>query len=160
MTGMQPAAADRGTLAGVIPLAAVRETRVKTRKLAAACPGWRCWYSAQAGLWFGRRIAGRWIPETTGRTYVVAAADPAMLQAAITTQALLDLVIEFAGWEIECTSGGSWYATWGRPGDGRGHAIIAGRSAVHLAATLREYAASMDEPGDPRMVWWGDSDDD
>jgi hypothetical protein len=146
---------DPATLAEVVPLAAVREARA----LAADCPGWRCWYSTQAALWYGRRIADRWVTERTGRTYVVIAGDATMLWAVITMQAVLDLAFEFAEWEIGCSSGGHWWATWRGPDDGQVHPIFCQLSPVKLAAVLREYVADMGERDDPRLIWLRDDDD-
>jgi hypothetical protein len=51
---MQSGFQDSGRQAEVVPLAALPETRKDARTLAAECPGWRCWYSPRAGLWFGK----------------------------------------------------------------------------------------------------------
>jgi hypothetical protein len=143
----------------VVPLAELREARKDARRLAAECPGWRCWYSLRAGLWFGKRIVERWLPERTGRSYIVLAVDAATLQAIITTQAVLDLAMEFGDWEIECMPGGQWRATWDGAGGGGTRPIFCEISVVKLAASLREYLADIDEPEDPRLVWLCDSDD-
>lgn len=143
---------DTGMRAVVVSLAMERGIREGARKLAAECPGWRCWYSAPSGLWFGRRIVERWVPEMTARAYIVLAANAAMLQAVITTQAILDLGIEFADWDIECTPGGYWWAAWNRAEDGWARSVLCEVSAVKLAASLRAYVAGMDEdePEDQR----------
>jgi hypothetical protein len=141
-----------GAVAEVTSLAAVRVTRAAAGGLAADWPGWRCWYSPRAGLWFGKRIVERWVPEMTGRAYVVIAEDPAMLHAVITTQAILDLAIESSSWRIECMAGGYWWAMWHSAANDLLRPIFCEVSAVKLAASLRRYMASMDEPDDLRLV--------
>lgn len=74
--------------ASVAGLADARERRDDRRWLAGECPGWRCWYSAPAGLWYGRRIVDRWVPDQTGRSYVVTAVDAGTLAGLITAQAI------------------------------------------------------------------------
>jgi hypothetical protein len=156
---MQSGFEDTETLAEVVPLAPVRETREADRGLAADCPGWRCWYSLRTDLWFGKRIVERWVPEMTARASIVIAADPAMLQVVITRQAVLDLAIEFADWEIEWTPGGHWWATWRGAADGRTRPIFCEVSPTKLAVPLRDYVAGLDEPQDRRLVWLCSGDD-
>lgn len=156
---MQSGFEDTRTRAEVIPLAAVCETRADARRLATDCPGWRCWYSPRAALWYGRRLTGRWIPERTGHTYVVVAGDATMLWAVITTQAILDLTFEFAGWEIKCSPGGHWWATWRGLDDGRVHPVFCEVSPVKLAAMLRQYVADMGERDDLWLAWLCNGDD-
>ncbi len=156
---MQARFEDTARLAEVVPLAELRATRNDPRRLAAECPGWRCWYSLRADLWFGKRIVERWAPERTARSYIVLAGDAATLQAIITTQAVLDLVTEFADWEIECTPGGHWRATWSGATDGRTPSIFSEASPVKLAALLRKCVARVDDPDDPRLIWRCDGDD-
>jgi hypothetical protein len=156
---MQSGFEGSGRLAEVVPLAELREARKDARRLAAECPGWRCWYSLRAGLWFGKRIVERWLPERTGRSYIVLAVDAATLQAIITTQAVLDLAMEFADWEIECTPGGHWWARLSGANDGRTPPIFCEVSPVKLAAALRKCVARVEDPEDPRLIWVCDGDD-
>jgi hypothetical protein len=156
---MQSGTEDTGARAAVVPLAAVRETRAEARRLAVDCPGWRCWYAPQARLWYGRRIIDGWATEPTGRTYIATAGSAAMLWAVITTQAILDLAFEFADWNIECSPGGFWWATWAGADDDRRHSIIGVASPIKLAAALRRYVEMWGDQDDPRPSWLGGRDD-
>lgn len=139
-----------GSAAGnVVPLAKIHERRGDLSWLAGECPGWRCWFSAPAGLWYGRRIVDRWVPDQTGRSYVVTAVDARTLAGLITAQAILDLVHEFPAWRPGCTPAGRWWAVW-RGGDPAQPAVWQ-TSPVRLAALLREQMAA--GPASGRAGW-------
>jgi hypothetical protein len=107
--------------------------------------------SGETGNTFSRRIVDWWVPDRTGRSYIVIAGHAAMLWAVITTQAILDLAFEFADWHVEGTATVRWWATWRSPGDGGDYPIACEMSPVRLVAKLREYAASGELDGRRRV---------